>query len=446
MTRRRPWTPTSGALRARERGTAGRRSRSCLPVACGGKRAYGCFSAWRMTGLQAPAAALILVGGGPKLRPRPPGHASPGRPAGGGPQLLRGLGRCGLPSIRTRTFREPWGMVVNEAMHNGPPVIATDARRSRRRRPPPRRAQRARRARGRRPRPGGGDPPPSPTARPSASVSERRHAPTWGATRTLRGPRPCRARWPTPPAPGQGRVDSVDFSHRPGKALPHRSMRRAFAALTVLGCLLVVPATAGASGRSVVRDCTDNGRIDSHHSQGDYKSALGQPSERRRRVHGLPPDHRAGQAPRRELQLELRRLRRVRDWRRLQRRRRWWHQRRFRLGDPAPSSNFPASPAETSALAQAGAQGGGPVAVAGEPITPGGTGITEAAFRHDVPGPLLALVILLGLGALAMTVSGGRARGCALPAAPSASSTVSSPPGLSRRASPLRRATSPGPT
>jgi glycosyltransferase involved in cell wall biosynthesis len=32
-----------------------------------------------------------------------------------------------LPSIATRTFREPWGLVVNEAMNRGLAVIATDA-------------------------------------------------------------------------------------------------------------------------------------------------------------------------------------------------------------------------------------------------------------------------------------------------------------------------------
>jgi glycosyltransferase involved in cell wall biosynthesis len=32
-----------------------------------------------------------------------------------------------LPSIRTATFTEPWGLVVNEAMLQGTPVIATDA-------------------------------------------------------------------------------------------------------------------------------------------------------------------------------------------------------------------------------------------------------------------------------------------------------------------------------
>jgi glycosyltransferase involved in cell wall biosynthesis len=32
-----------------------------------------------------------------------------------------------LPSITTRTFKEPWGLVVNEAFNQGVPVIATDA-------------------------------------------------------------------------------------------------------------------------------------------------------------------------------------------------------------------------------------------------------------------------------------------------------------------------------
>lgn len=32
-----------------------------------------------------------------------------------------------LPSIHTRSFSEPWGLVTNEAMHQGTPVIASDA-------------------------------------------------------------------------------------------------------------------------------------------------------------------------------------------------------------------------------------------------------------------------------------------------------------------------------
>ncbi|HEU4978080.1 MAG TPA: glycosyltransferase family 4 protein, partial [Solirubrobacteraceae bacterium] len=32
-----------------------------------------------------------------------------------------------IPSIATRSFREPWGLVANEAMNQRTPVIATDA-------------------------------------------------------------------------------------------------------------------------------------------------------------------------------------------------------------------------------------------------------------------------------------------------------------------------------
>ena len=32
-----------------------------------------------------------------------------------------------LPSVTTATFKEPWGLVVNEAFNQGVPVIATDA-------------------------------------------------------------------------------------------------------------------------------------------------------------------------------------------------------------------------------------------------------------------------------------------------------------------------------
>src|SRR6185503_7187877 len=31
------------------------------------------------------------------------------------------------PSVPTRDFLEPWGLVVNEALHQGVPVIASDA-------------------------------------------------------------------------------------------------------------------------------------------------------------------------------------------------------------------------------------------------------------------------------------------------------------------------------
>ena len=96
------------------------------------------MQAWRATALGLPTAALVLVGGR---------AASPFPDAGGaagsaldGADVLR-LGAVGaaelrnfyaacdvlvLPSIATATFREPWGLVVNEAMNRGLAVIASD--------------------------------------------------------------------------------------------------------------------------------------------------------------------------------------------------------------------------------------------------------------------------------------------------------------------------------
>jgi len=43
------------------------------------------------------------------------------------PALYAAADALVLPSIRTATFAEPWGLVVNEAMHQGTPVLTTDA-------------------------------------------------------------------------------------------------------------------------------------------------------------------------------------------------------------------------------------------------------------------------------------------------------------------------------
>jgi glycosyltransferase involved in cell wall biosynthesis len=92
--------------------------------------------AWRATGLRAPAAALVLAGVGS-------GRAAPGYAEGPdadtgviglGPlnplELREVYSACEVlivPSVPTRTFREPWGLVVNEAMNRGLAVIASDA-------------------------------------------------------------------------------------------------------------------------------------------------------------------------------------------------------------------------------------------------------------------------------------------------------------------------------
>jgi glycosyltransferase involved in cell wall biosynthesis len=88
------------------------------------------FRAWRLSGLSAPSAALVLVGDGP-FRARavatgavlPEGAADPERVR----NFYAGSDVVVVPSIPTRDFREPWGLVVNEAFNRGVPVIATDA-------------------------------------------------------------------------------------------------------------------------------------------------------------------------------------------------------------------------------------------------------------------------------------------------------------------------------
>jgi glycosyltransferase involved in cell wall biosynthesis len=92
------------------------------------------IEAWSESGLRAPSAALVLVG---------VGSIPPWVPAAGAvsgdvvcmhpvpPIQLRDVYAAAdvlvVPSIPTRTFREPWGLVVNEAMNRKLPVIASDA-------------------------------------------------------------------------------------------------------------------------------------------------------------------------------------------------------------------------------------------------------------------------------------------------------------------------------
>jgi glycosyltransferase involved in cell wall biosynthesis len=93
--------------------------------------------AWRAAELAPPDAALVLAGVEPRLAGVAPAGARRRGDAG-----IVGLGRLSaralrdvyaasdalvLPSIRTRTFREPWGLVANEAMNRALPVIASDA-------------------------------------------------------------------------------------------------------------------------------------------------------------------------------------------------------------------------------------------------------------------------------------------------------------------------------
>jgi glycosyltransferase involved in cell wall biosynthesis len=85
------------------------------------------LDAWRNADL--PEGALLALAGEGPLRPAadPPGVRSLGYVARAElPALYAAADAVVLPSIPTATFVEPWGLVVNEGMHQGTPVIASD--------------------------------------------------------------------------------------------------------------------------------------------------------------------------------------------------------------------------------------------------------------------------------------------------------------------------------
>ncbi len=86
------------------------------------------LEAWRRAQLES-SAALAVAGDGP-LRPRVEGAGvtALGQVAQDDlPALYAAADALVLPSVATATFQEPWGLVANEAMHQGTPVVASDA-------------------------------------------------------------------------------------------------------------------------------------------------------------------------------------------------------------------------------------------------------------------------------------------------------------------------------
>jgi len=88
------------------------------------------LDAWRRAEL-GDDAVLALAGDGPlrsEVARQPPDVQALGFvPRDHLPALYAAADVLVLPSIRTETFLEPWGLVVNEAMHQGTPVITSDA-------------------------------------------------------------------------------------------------------------------------------------------------------------------------------------------------------------------------------------------------------------------------------------------------------------------------------
>ena len=182
---------------------------------------------------------------------------------------------------------------------------------------------------------------------------------------------------------------------RPFPPSRHRFMRRALL-LTALLCLLA-PASGFAStaseGNRVIRDCSADGEINGKYSQAAYKYALSHiPSDLAEYTNCVDAirQAQAGAAS---------------------------HNSSGGGGAsggstgggggiaggfdvPATPYTAPAtSPSERSAIQGARSAGGAVGIGGGTPVAPGGPGIAASSVTRALPAPLLALLILLGLGA-----------------------------------------------
>jgi glycosyltransferase involved in cell wall biosynthesis len=94
-------------------------------------------AAWRASSRDPAPAALVLVGARPEILQVGadgavcPQHTPIRVVESQSPEEVRNFLQSAdvlvVPSIPTPSFLEPWGLVCNEAMHLGLPVIATDA-------------------------------------------------------------------------------------------------------------------------------------------------------------------------------------------------------------------------------------------------------------------------------------------------------------------------------
>jgi glycosyltransferase involved in cell wall biosynthesis len=126
--------PVADAARAAARERAGGPGTELLVVFVGRlvreKGVATLTDAWRRAGL-GPAARLAFAGNGSLAaaieREAPDARLLGQVGAEDLPALYAAADVLVLPSIETATFREPWGLVVNEAMLQRTPVVASDA-------------------------------------------------------------------------------------------------------------------------------------------------------------------------------------------------------------------------------------------------------------------------------------------------------------------------------
>ena len=169
-------------------------------------------------------------------------------------------------------------------------------------------------------------------------------------------------------------------------------LRRGLATFAV--ALLAAPTAASADGGRVIRDCTDNGRIEGHYSQSEYRDALAH----------MPSD-----------------VDEYTDCRDVIRRAQLAAARNGSgSGGTKPPATQPpaagtdplagASPQERAGVDRAVAEAkSAPVKIGHSVLRPGTLGTRTSSAVSDIPTPLLIALILVGAGALAL--AGARIRG-----------------------------------
>ena len=315
-----------------------------------------------------------------------------------------------IPSIATRHFLEPWGLVANEAMNQHLPVIATDA------------VGAAAGGLVRHERNGLVVPAGDPDALAAALCAGCTTTPRCARGSAPTGPRDVAAYTHVAWAEGfadalrgaTGRTDPLLASRtQPGRenaAAParcHRAMRRLLTALTIL-----LPRRARRRERrqrltKLLRDACRDEHVDGTYTQAEYKQALDQlPTDsdeytgcrevlQRARLAALGAGkHRStggGGATGAAARPAARAARAPRAAPRA---------RRGVARRPAPTRWPPPRPSSARPLAQAG-KSAKPVDVGGELVQPGALGLGElSGAGRDVPTPLIALICLLAATAL----------------------------------------------
>ena len=388
--RRRPSTSPSGRRRATRRRRGAVERAGFLALFAGrdapGKGLPELLEAWTCSGLARRGGVLALAGVGPdRARTR----ARRARRSGARPPELRNFYAAAdvlvVPSVPTRAFREPWGLVANEAMHQCTPRHRHRRRRRRSRRARPRRRHRARRP------------------RPATRRAGARDAPPGGATAQLRerlaaAGREAASRLHLRGLRGGRQRGAGERRSGPMRLLASRAMVRAVAKIVLLAALFAAASVARRPRRLPRPDHgrLPRGRARRRHLQPEGlprgarptspTTSSSTPTARRSCAARSSPPRARSPATAAPAPTEIDNLIAGAG------------------GDPLAGATAQERTAVEQAVKQAASSGGEPVSVGGELVEPSslGAGRVVAASASDLPAPLLGALVLALLGTLGL--------------------------------------------